>query len=471
MGVALVMRRRLEWLLDQIDVTYDAPETVIRGEDAKISISLYNPTSIALWGAHLSIRTPDGRSESAFIDLLPFEGGTLTAWLSCHHYNSGHIWGLELLGHDPFGLVTAERFVIQPYHIQIRPNSRIQTWPLDHHRLQATSVSDADHSLSRREIEGDFSELRHYQPSDGLKRVAWRASARFGQLLTRNYEQAIEQRYLFALDLSAIMRVPLGSTTRVDLSLDYLPHWIKSLQSVPCALAAFDHRVLYESKVEPAFQILNHLTSFSDYATRPLDADCVAETREELWARASEFLYWSGAAQTKKHPDLYPFTPSPFSTHPLTDPYRLEITSAYLDGSSVTPHTDWPLKLDEGEHDLIRRYCFQIGISCTPVLARPYHELESGLIDLIQHAERLRVNHLCILSHSRRLIGRQDLFALKTWIQSGKQLSWFQLGCLSKACPKMLIPLRPQLRYIAIPYPFEGSATLDFSLSSSLRWQ
>ena len=464
MGLALVSRQRLEWVLDQLEITCQSPLTTERGELVNLDLLLKNPTSLSLYGLSIAIRTPYGLSESVRLNIAPQQEGSLRFQLACSHFNAGHVWGIELKGIDGLGLVLSERHIVTSINIKVLPKSPRYSLPSTHQSSEALihrATASYTQSLGQ---EGEFRELRPYQPSDGARRVAWRASARRGELVTQSLEQSFDQRYLFALDLSSIMRVPLGLDTRVDLALDLLPQWIRELGHQDCALVAFDHRLLYKTKVTPAKNLTTNLANFTQYATQPLDADCVAETREELWARASEYLYWSTHAQTKRWSPQNVHLPGPFSTHPLTHPYRIEVTRTYLSTQPLSLPLPDTQELDEGEHDLLRRYCHSVGITCSPTLPRTTKQLNYGLQSVFNYAQKKNISHLVILSHSLRLGDQAGTVPLHHWLRSRRALSWVQVGSLHKRVPKELTSLGGRFTYRSIPphHHDEGETFLSF---------
>ncbi len=62
----------------------------------------------------------------------------------------------------------------------------------------------------------EFESLRDYQPGDEMRRVDWKATARHGHPLTREYEVERSQHIVLALDLGRTMASRLGLLTKVD---------------------------------------------------------------------------------------------------------------------------------------------------------------------------------------------------------------------------------------------------------------
>ena len=62
----------------------------------------------------------------------------------------------------------------------------------------------------------EFESLRDYQPGDEMRRLDWKATARHGEPLTREYEVERSQHIVLALDLGRTMASRLGLLTKVD---------------------------------------------------------------------------------------------------------------------------------------------------------------------------------------------------------------------------------------------------------------
>ncbi len=62
----------------------------------------------------------------------------------------------------------------------------------------------------------DFESLRDYLPGDELRRIDWKATARYGDPFTREYEVERSQHVLLCLDLGRTMASRLGPLTKVD---------------------------------------------------------------------------------------------------------------------------------------------------------------------------------------------------------------------------------------------------------------
>ena len=447
-GAAIIQRRQLEWALDHMSVDWSTPYKVQRGEVVTVRLTLTNPTHVDLWGIEVAARTPSGLSFVARCDLPSFSSGELVGYLRSDHHRTIHIWGVEIRGHGRLGLSSAERHIISTQRVEVSPSPPLLSWrSLELTAVKTDRVSENSQSHRRRGPDGDFSELRLYQPGDSIRGVAWRASARRGQLLTRISEQLTERRYLFALDVSPVMRAQVGYETRVDLALDLLLGWIAHLRGEQLGVAVFDHRAMFHAPIAPQASASRYLTELAQYAAQPLDSDCVMNTPEELWTHVISYLEWSGEGSSMLSKSDPSFEERLFSSPLLAvDAYQLELASSYLHQQRGGEAKLLDIKLDaHSELDLLRRYCYHIGVQMTPQLPRSPERLGAGLRSVLKYAQKQRATHLIFLSHGHRASATpSSIQELSRWARRQGALSWVDIGARSLDRPPALrgIPMR-----------------------------
>ncbi len=68
----------------------------------------------------------------------------------------------------------------------------------------------------------EFESVREYVPDDDVRRINWKATARLGRPMTNQYRVEQDRDILCMVDCGRLMSSPVGSATRLDLSLDAL---------------------------------------------------------------------------------------------------------------------------------------------------------------------------------------------------------------------------------------------------------
>lgn len=96
-----------------------------------------------------------------------------------------------------------------------------------------------------------FESLREYVPGDDLADVAWKATARHGRLMTRNYETERSQNVLVVLDCGRLMVPQVDQLSRLDYAINasLLLSYVAMKQGDYIGLVAFSDRM--EAYVPP----------------------------------------------------------------------------------------------------------------------------------------------------------------------------------------------------------------------------
>ncbi|MEM8932638.1 MAG: DUF58 domain-containing protein [Acidobacteriota bacterium] len=96
--------------------------------------------------------------------------------------------------------------------------------------------------LQRRRGEGlEFQELRDFRPGDTLRQVDWKATARRGQLISRQYQDERNQQVVLMLDCGRRLHAREGDLTHFDHVLDasLLLSWVAARQGDAVGFQAF----------------------------------------------------------------------------------------------------------------------------------------------------------------------------------------------------------------------------------------
>lgn len=102
-----------------------------------------------------------------------------------------------------------------PMGISVVPGSRSKYRP---RRTGRGAFAGAKGGLRTVEL-GDFAELRDHQSGDAFHRIAWKASARRGRLMTRTFEQTRAQDVWFLLDASVELWSGRPGAAPLDVAL------------------------------------------------------------------------------------------------------------------------------------------------------------------------------------------------------------------------------------------------------------
>ena len=153
-------------------------------------------------------------------------------------------WRLQL------GLLIRQMRVKARQSVKVYPNvASLARYELAAMRHRTTEVGLAPARLRGRG--SMFESLRDYVPGDDPADAAWKATARHGRLMTRNFETERSQNILVVLDCGRLMVPLVDQLSRLDhaINASLLLSYVAMKQGDSIGLAAFSNRV--ESYVPP----------------------------------------------------------------------------------------------------------------------------------------------------------------------------------------------------------------------------
>lgn len=133
-----------------------------------------------------------------------------------HHF--GPI-ALRLL--SPLGFWQRQHRIEATNRVRVYPNFTVYS----RHALLAADARSAASGVLKRRRRGqglDFEQLREYREGDSPRQVDWRATARLGKLISREYQDERDQRIILMLDTGRRMGARDGALSHFDHALDAL---------------------------------------------------------------------------------------------------------------------------------------------------------------------------------------------------------------------------------------------------------
>ncbi|TDP76042.1 DUF58 domain-containing protein [Bradymonas sediminis] len=182
--------------------------TAVRGEEKQLHIVIRNDAWIPLYGLQLK---PYASEFLAFEDIpehFHIPSGVRSALTIAVRAKRSGRWclhGFDIYAADPLGLLITRDYLPCTHAMEVYPRS-----------VQALGVGFKDtgtlarrHGTQRSRQRGGGSnvrELREYHPGDPLRNIAWKATARAGKLISRDYERDVDFSVYLLLDISTSMR-------------------------------------------------------------------------------------------------------------------------------------------------------------------------------------------------------------------------------------------------------------------------
>lgn len=120
--------------------------------------------------------------------VVHMDGGDRRRWLSrtlCTIRGKFTLGPSTMRSGDPFGIFTLQRRLSQTNEILVYP----RTTPLPGFELPGAELPGGQHVRVRTyHVTPNVSTIREYAPGDSLNRIHWRSSARYGQLMVKEFE-------------------------------------------------------------------------------------------------------------------------------------------------------------------------------------------------------------------------------------------------------------------------------------------
>ena len=153
-------------------------------------------------------------------------------------------WRMQL------GLVVRQQRIRVRDSVKVYPNvASLARYELAAERHRRTEIGMMPLHLRGRG--GMFESLRDYVPGDDLADAAWKATARHGRLMMRNYETERNQNVLVVLDCGRLMVPQIDQLSRLDHAINatLLLSYVAMKQGDSIGMVAFSDRI--ESYVPP----------------------------------------------------------------------------------------------------------------------------------------------------------------------------------------------------------------------------
>ncbi len=240
----------------------------------------------------------------------------------------------------------------------------------------------ACHLVRRRGLGSEFREIRDHRPGDPFRAIAWKASARRGRLLVREFESEVRLTLVALLDVSPSMRRgPLGETP-LDGAVEALARLSRLLLAAGdrVGLVTFDRRPVLRVRPAATRGQLQRLVRALLETFHPAAADLAAPDAAGLAERAATHIRYQLGLEVR-HPPGGPVDPKRLQAvvrHELQR-RRDEVRRLAVPSHALAPDRD---------EARLRLYCRLAGVATE---ARPREapgDLERGLVRALEVAAR-----------------------------------------------------------------------------------
>jgi uncharacterized protein (DUF58 family) len=176
-GLGIVAMHHAHRNLLDLVLRFAGAEPVFAGQSACFSLLLENRSGRTRYGMQLEI----GDSRSGSLDLEPGESGRLTLELPTSKRGVLKLERFSVSSNFPFGLFRAWSW------IHLAPAVVVYPRPAANVRPPPPQRTDTGGAQEDTQGEADFAGLRNFRAGDSPRRVAWKAYARAGELVVKQY--------------------------------------------------------------------------------------------------------------------------------------------------------------------------------------------------------------------------------------------------------------------------------------------
>jgi len=205
-------------MLRNINVQRHYPDTAVQDQPLDCCITIVKPGWFAAQAVQIIDPMPFVEDAEARVFLARCQDSERIDFsVPCWRRGVFTLSDITLASDFPLGIFTATRAQSLPQHtLVIYPS----TFPIAVLILPGGSdMARPDNNSSANSHDSDtFLKLRHYQRGDSPKRIHWPASARLGQLMTKEFEDLKKQQVCLVLNLNAEQHAGEG----VHSSLEYM---------------------------------------------------------------------------------------------------------------------------------------------------------------------------------------------------------------------------------------------------------
>ncbi|HEU4732601.1 MAG TPA: DUF58 domain-containing protein [Kofleriaceae bacterium] len=200
--------------------------------------------------------------------------------------------GAALTFGDALGLFDIEAFFPNPIAVKVFPRMLALRGQPVRSVGGALHEQVGQHHVRRRGLSGELRELREHSHGDPFKFIAWKATARRGQLMVRDLENEIVTTHIAMIDVGGGMRSGTLGRTPLDWASDSAASLAKAAISNGdrIGLVGFDTRTVVELAPDTGYHHYLQLVDRLLDARSLVDADLTDVTAGELVALVARYL-------------------------------------------------------------------------------------------------------------------------------------------------------------------------------------
>ncbi len=187
--------------------------TLLNQSDTTVSLDLIDSPPIEFTGS----------AKLIVLQLPPKQETIQTYSLKSYHRGNFAFGAVFYRITGPLGLIQRQGRIDLPREVQVLPDMSGEG-SRDLQLAMAGAIQSGRRKSARRGEGREFESLREHQRDDDFRHIDWKASAKRGKLISRQYETERDQRLMILIDTGRLMSPKIGSYRKLDYAINASVH-------------------------------------------------------------------------------------------------------------------------------------------------------------------------------------------------------------------------------------------------------
>jgi uncharacterized protein (DUF58 family) len=210
---------------DALRVTRNVPPILKQAQLFQVELTLVNQSETAALFQIVDSPPVDftGSPKMIVVRLPPKREIVQTYSLKSYRRGSFSFGAVFYRTTGPLGLIQRQGKIDLPQSVQVLPDMTGEG-SRDLQLALAGASQAGRRKVARRGEGSEFESLREHQRDDDFRHIDWKASAKRGKLISRQYETERDQRLMILLDTGRLMSPKIGSYRKLDYAINASVH-------------------------------------------------------------------------------------------------------------------------------------------------------------------------------------------------------------------------------------------------------
>jgi len=210
---------------DALRVKRNVSAILRQGQSFRVELTLVNQSETAALFQIVDSPPVDftGPSQTITVRLLPKRETVQAYSLKSYRRGTFSFGAVFYRTSGPLGLIQRQGKIDLPQSVQVLPDISGEG-SRDLQLALAGAFRAGRRKVARSGEGGEFESLREHQRDDDFRHIDWKASAKRGKLISRQYETERDQRLMILLDTGRLMSPKIGSYRKLDYAINASVH-------------------------------------------------------------------------------------------------------------------------------------------------------------------------------------------------------------------------------------------------------